>query len=63
MKFDEINSLEEYFAPMEISDSDKARRIELAELLMDVVLLFFSTFLTFSEHGKAKGKENISRIF
>lgn len=57
MKFDEINSLEEYFAPMEISDSDKARRIELAELLMDVVLLFFSTFLTFSEHGKAKGKE------
>lgn len=51
MKFDEINSLEEYFRPMRISDEDKRRRVELAESIEDAVLLFFAYFETLSEKG------------
>lgn len=54
IQFDELNSLKEYFAPMKISDTDKERRIALAELVMDVMLFFFSAFVVFREKGGDK---------
>ena len=42
--FDNINSLDIYYQPMQIGLSDKARRKELAEYLADAFLFFFSTF-------------------
>ena len=47
LKFDEINEIDtitEYFAPMQISDDDKARRRELTEYLIDAFLFFFATY-------------------
>ena len=45
--FDELNRLEQkpdYFEPMAISVSDKERRRELADLLTDAFLYFFSVY-------------------
>ena len=42
--FDELNRLEDYFEPMAISVSDKERRRELADLLTDAFLYFFSVY-------------------
>lgn len=46
MKFDELYKLEDrdYFEPMAISVDDKNRRRELADLLTDVFLYFFSVY-------------------
>lgn len=63
MNFDEINSLEEYFEPMEISDLAKAQRIELAELLLDAVLFFFYSFITFTQKNYNKGKNGSRDYF
>lgn len=45
--FDELNSLnslEEYYRPMQLDIGSKERRMELAALLTDAFLFFFSTF-------------------
>lgn len=42
--FDEINSFDKYYEPMQIDIGSKARRRELAEYLTDAFLFFFSTF-------------------
>ena len=42
--FDDINSLDIYYQPMQIGLSDKARRKELAEYLADAFLFFFFFF-------------------
>ena len=44
---DELNKLDSitaYFEPMQISDDEKAKRRELAELLTDAFLFFFATY-------------------
>ena len=53
MRFDELHKLvgyEDYFEPMVMREEDKARRRELAELLLDAFLYFFSVFEVHSEH-------------
>ena len=50
LKFDEINSIQLYYEPMQISKDDKERRIELAELLTDAFLMFFSTYEVHQKH-------------
>ena len=44
MRFDELNRLEDYFTPMVLSADSKARRQELADLLTDAFLYFFSVY-------------------
>ena len=51
LKFDELNTLEDYFKPMAISEDDKARRVELANLLTDAILYFFMVFEVHKDHN------------
>lgn len=53
MKFDELNKLEDYdyFEPMAINEDDKARRRELADLLIDVFIYFFSVYEVHRMHN------------
>jgi len=44
LDFDELNSLDIYYGPMQIDIGSKARRRELAEYLTDAFLFFFSVF-------------------
>ena len=58
LNFDELNNINslstaEYFSSMEISESDKRRREELADLIDDVMLFFFSAYLVFTDKAKA----------
>ena len=50
MKFDELNILDDYFEPMAISVDDKRRRRELANLLTDAFLYFFSVVEVHRSH-------------
>lgn len=50
MKFDELNILDDYFEPMAISADDKKRRRELANLLTDAFLYFFSVVEVHRSH-------------
>lgn len=44
MRFDELNSLDAYYEPMQIDIGSKARRRELAEYLTDAFVFFFAVF-------------------
>ena len=48
--FDELNSLDNYYEPMQIDIGSKARRRELAEYLTDAFLFFFSTYEVYRTH-------------
>lgn len=51
MKFDELHKLD-YFGPMAISEEDKDKRRELADLLTDVFLYFFATYDVYQQYNK-----------
>ena len=53
LKFDELYKLDDYFEPMAISVDDKNRRRELANLLTDAFLYFFSVFTVHHQHNSA----------
>ena len=52
MKFDELNQLKRYFAVMELSDSEKEKRVSLGKLLFDA---FFYVFLLMRTEVKVNG--------
>ncbi len=52
MKFDELNKLKRYFAVMELSDSEKEKRVSLGKLLFDA---FFYVFLLMRTEVKVNG--------
>ena len=59
MKFDKLNILgieDDYFEPMAISVDDKNRRRELADLLTDVFLYFFSVYEVHQMHNSTLEK-------
>lgn len=57
MKFDELNILRDYyFEPMAISADDKQRRRELADLLTDAFLYFFSVFEVHKQYNRVLEK-------
>lgn len=50
LDFDELNSFDIYYAPMQIDIGSKARRKELAEYLTDAFLFFFSAYEVYQSH-------------
>jgi len=52
LKFDELNSLDIYYAPMQIDIGSKERRKELADYLIDAFLFFFSAFDVHQQYNR-----------
>lgn len=63
MRFDELNRLEEdYFEPMAISTEDKARRRELAGLLIDALVYFFALYDVHRQHDSLLDKASYEQL-
>ena len=66
VKFDELNRLKgdygDYFEPMAISEDDKARRRELAEMLTDAFLYFFSVYEVHSAYNNLLAKAQYEQM-
>ena len=56
MKFDNLHRLDSYFEPMVLSTDSKARRRELAELLTDAFLYFFSVYEVHNMYNSMLGR-------
>ena len=53
MKFDELNRLKRYFDVMDIPQSEKEKRVSLANLLFDA---FFYVFILMRTEYRVKGE-------
>ena len=63
--FDELNRLDsiaEYFEPMQISADGKARRHELTEYLIDAFLFFFATYDVHRQYYNLLEKETYTKL-
>ena len=60
--FDELHSLESYYEPMQIDIDSKSRRRELADLLIDAFLFFFSTYEVHRQHDSILTKQLYARL-
>ena len=57
LDFDELNTLDIYYQPMQIDIGSKKRRRELAEYLTDAFLFFFSTFEIHQQYNQLLQKQ------
>ena len=57
LDFDELNTLDIYYQPMQIDIGSKRRRRELAEYLTDAFLFFFSTFEIHQQYNQLLQKQ------
>lgn len=62
LDFDELNRLDDYYEPMQISKDDKQRRRELSGFLLDAFLYFFMTFETHKTHNALLTKDAYARM-
>ena len=60
--FDELHSLESYYEPMQIDIDSKSRRRELADLLIDAFLFFFSTYEVHQQHQSVLTKQLYAQL-